>query len=86
MKKAVLHIFTLETIFTLQRKADQVLYTIYLVLTTLQTHHVDSTLKRRGSHHLHVTSTWSPRGVFVGQGNGSEMTFVTGATKINVKP
>ena len=31
---------------------------------TLQTHHVDSTLKRR---RLHVVSTWNPRGVLVGQ-------------------
>ena len=30
--------------------------------TSLQTHHVDSTLKRRGN----VVSTWNPRGVFVG--------------------
>ena len=34
----------------------------YLILATpLQTHHVDSTLKRRG-----IVSTWNPRGVFVG--------------------
>ena len=29
-------------------------------------HHVDSTLKRRGKDHFHVVSTWNPRGVFVG--------------------
>ena len=33
---------------------------------TLQTHHVDSTLKRRGNGRFDVVSTWNPRGVFVG--------------------
>ena len=33
---------------------------------TLQKHHVDSTLKRRGNGHFHVVSSWNPRGVFVG--------------------
>ena len=33
---------------------------------TLQTHHVDSTLKRLGNGRFHVVSTWNPRGVFVG--------------------
>ena len=33
---------------------------------SLQTHHVDSTLKRRGNGRFHVVSTWNPRGVFVG--------------------
>ena len=33
---------------------------------TLQTHHVDSTLKRRGNGRFHVVSTWNPHGVFVG--------------------
>ena len=32
----------------------------------LQTHHVDSTLKRRGNGRFHVVSTWNRRGVFVG--------------------
>ena len=31
-----------------------------------QTHHVDSTLKRRGNGRFNVVSTWNPRGVFVG--------------------
>ena len=31
---------------------------------TLQTHHVDSTLKRRGNGRFQVVSTWNPRGVF----------------------
>ena len=34
--------------------------------TALQTHHVDSTLKRRENCRFHVVSTWNPRGVFVG--------------------
>ena len=33
---------------------------------SLQTHHLDSTLKRRGNDRFHVVSTWNPRGVFVG--------------------
>ena len=33
---------------------------------TLQTHHVYSTLKRRGNDCFHVVSTWNTRGVFVG--------------------
>ena len=31
-----------------------------------QTHHVNSTLKRRGNDRFHVVSTWNTRGVFVG--------------------
>ena len=34
--------------------------------SSLQTHHVDSTLKRRGNDRFRVVSTWNPRGVFVG--------------------
>ena len=34
--------------------------------TSLQTHHVNSTLKRRGNGRFHVVSTWNSRGVFVG--------------------
>ena len=34
---------------------------------TLQTHHVYSTLKRRGNDRFHVVSTWNTRGVFVGK-------------------
>ena len=33
---------------------------------SLQTHQVNSTLKRRGKDRFHVVSTWSPRDVFVG--------------------
>ena len=33
---------------------------------TLQTHHVDSTLKQRGNDRFHVVSTWNPGSVFVG--------------------
>ena len=31
----------------------------------LQTHHVDSTLKRRGNGRFHVVSMWNPHVVFV---------------------
>ena len=37
------------------------------VETTLQTHHVYSTLKLRGNNHFHVFPTWNTRGVFVEQ-------------------
>ena len=33
----------------------------------LQTHHVYSTLKRRGNGRFHVLSTWNTRSMFVGQ-------------------
>ena len=33
--------------------------------TALQTHHMDSTLKRCGNGRFHVVSTWNPRGVIV---------------------
>ena len=36
------------------------------ILPTLQTHHVYSTLKRRGNDRFHVSSTWNTLGVFVG--------------------
>ena len=32
----------------------------------LQTHHVGSTLKRRGNDRFYIVSTWNPRGVLVG--------------------
>ena len=35
-------------------------------LRSQQTHHVDSTLKRRGNDSFHVVSTWNPCEVFVG--------------------
>ena len=34
-------------------------------VVTLQTLHVDSTLKRRVNDRFHVVSTWNPRGVIV---------------------
>ena len=34
--------------------------------TSLQIHHVYSTLKRHGNGRFHVVSPWNPRGVFVG--------------------
>ena len=39
---------------------------ICLYCCSLQTHHVDSTLKRRGNSRFHVVSTCNPRGVFIG--------------------
>ena len=33
---------------------------------SLQTHHLDSKLKRRGNGRFHVYSTWNSRGVFAG--------------------
>ena len=43
------------------------LYSFCLMRATLQTLHVDSTLKRRGNVRFHAVSTWNPRGVFVGK-------------------
>ena len=34
---------------------------IFGTLTSRQTHHVDSTLKRRENGRFHVVSTWNPR-------------------------
>ena len=39
---------------------------LQLFVVSLQTHRMDSTLKRRGNDRFHVVSTWNPRGVFVG--------------------
>ena len=50
--------------------------------TTLQTHHVGSTLKRRGNDRFHVVSTWNPRGVFVGY---KHLKWFITAIKINFK-
>ena len=36
-------------------------------MSTLKTHHVYSTLKRRENERLHVLSTWNTRGVSVGR-------------------
>ena len=46
-------------------------YAVVIILTppakTLQTHRVDSTLKRRGNDRFLIVSTWNPRGVFTGK-------------------
>ena len=34
-------------------------------VTSLQTHHMDSTLKRRENDRFDIVSRWNPRGVFV---------------------
>ena len=39
---------------------------LFQLEASLQTHHVDSTLKRCGNYRFHVVSTCNPRGVFVG--------------------
>ena len=41
------------------------LFTEEEFIPSQQTHHVDSTLKRRGNGRFHVASTQNPRGVFV---------------------
>ena len=38
----------------------------YCSMRSLQTHRVDSMLKRRGKGRFHVVSMWNPRYVFVG--------------------
>ena len=42
-------------------------YMITASVMTLQTDHVDSTLKLLGNYRFHVVLTWNPRGVFVGK-------------------
>ena len=37
-----------------------------MYLASLDTHHVHSTMKRRGKDRFHVAATWNTRGVFVG--------------------
>ena len=41
-------------------------YSKLTLVTSLQTNHVYSTLKRHGNVRLHVVSTWNKRGVFLG--------------------
>ena len=57
---------------SLKEKLEKVLYSAALIITgtikgiSLQIHHVNSMLKRSENDHLHVVSTWNPRGVFAG--------------------
>ena len=44
----------------------EITFVYNFVAPSLQKHHVNSTLKRRGNDRFHVVSTWNPRGVFVG--------------------
>ena len=44
----------------------QSFYNSFESSTTLQTHHVNFTLKERGNCRFHIVSTWNPLGVFVG--------------------
>ena len=44
----------------------QIIHSVYIMLT-LQTHHVYSTLKKRGNDRSHVVSACNTRGVFVGK-------------------
>ena len=52
----------------------------------LQTHYVDSTLKRRGNSRFHIISTWNPRGVFVGNFLHSLINFLPLVGKYNIIP
>ena len=48
------------------RKCDKIYFKLQHVFQNpTNTHHVDSTLKRRENGHFHVVSSWNPRGVFV---------------------
>ena len=49
------------------RIIDQKTYLPKNLFELLQTHHLYSTLKRRGDGHFHVVSTWNTRGVSVNQ-------------------
>ena len=44
---------------------------------TIQTHHVDSTFKRRGNGRFHVVSTWNLRSVFVGNFHLASYVFMS---------
>ena len=37
-----------------------------ILLHSLQTHHMYSTVKRRGNEHFYVVSAWNTRGLFAG--------------------
>ena len=59
--------FEMLVVFSSIFVADTKITFVYnFVAPSLQTHHMDSTLKRRGNDRFHVVSTWNPRGVFVG--------------------
>ena len=56
-------------------------YAVVIILTppakTLQTHHVDSMLKRRGNDRFLIVSTWNPRGVFAGKLQMVSLLYIT---------
>ena len=59
----------MQRIMTHLTSQCQLLHLVTIIKTlniTLQTHHVDCTLKRRGNGRFHVVLTCNPRGVFVG--------------------
>ena len=60
------NIMTVSVVIVGVNRFAEVNHFLIQLETSLQTHHVDSTLKRRGNGRLHVVSTWNPRGVFVG--------------------
>ena len=57
---------SLELVKTFPVDENSFSYTSQMQPCTLQTQHVNSTLKRRGNGRFHVVLTWNPRGVFVG--------------------
>ena len=65
LKEMLLYIIAMWIL--LRSKYSFFLNWIFLMLATLQTHHVYSTLKRRGNECFHVISMWNTRGVFVGK-------------------
>ena len=58
--------FTRTEVISFLKCHNRLIVKLTIRINTLQTHHVDSTLKRRGNDRFHVVSTWNPRGVFVG--------------------
>ena len=57
-----------------------------MVKPTLQTHHVDSTMKQRGNDRFHIVSTWNPRVVSVVKNIGeTSPSFIPRKTDPNTK-
>ena len=58
--------FTRTEVISFLKCHTRLIVQLTIRINTLQTHPVNSTLKRRGNDRFHVVSTWNPRGVFVG--------------------
>ena len=64
------------------RRKKNIAKVLLLGEASLQTHHVYSTLERRGNDRFHVVSTWNPHGVFVGLQVTSSLILIFTSTRI----